>query len=35
MNRIELSDEEWLSILSSVKKLPEIHVGLSTIAGSL
>ncbi|MEQ1622840.1 MAG: transposase [Methylococcales bacterium] len=29
MNRIELSDGEWLRLLPIVKKLPRIHVGLA------
>ncbi|MGZ8176014.1 MULTISPECIES: transposase [Methylobacter] len=31
MNRIELSDEEWVRILASLKKLPGVHVGLPDI----
>ncbi|MDD5413108.1 MAG: transposase [Methylobacter sp.] len=28
MNRIELSNEEWIRLLPNLKKLPGIHVGL-------
>ena len=28
MNRIELSDEEWVRLLPNLKKLPGIHAGL-------
>ncbi|MFA6163906.1 MAG: transposase [Methylobacter sp.] len=28
MSRIELSDEEWVRLLSNLKKLAGIHVGL-------
>jgi len=28
MNRIELSDEEWVRLLAKLKKLPVIHVGM-------
>jgi len=31
MNRIKLSDEEWARILASLKKLPEVHIGLPDI----
>ncbi len=28
MNRIELSDKEWVRILAHLKKLQSIHIGL-------